>query len=120
MNKIVVGFLSAVGLFVIFPADAYAHHTNSQHRGAPAFERTISPGENAVLAHTKSPAKHTICQLIKDGNHAIIHYDDNEMTLGPGHCVMVEASYISASPSGDSPVSVFGFHNTPRHLHAGE
>jgi hypothetical protein len=116
MNKTVVGVLSAVVLFVAFPAGVYAQHAGAQHNlGQPDYERTASPGENAVLAHTKSPAKHTICQTLHDTDQAIIHYDNNEMTLGPGHCVMVEASVISATPSGDSRVNVFGWH----HLHHG-
>ncbi len=116
MNKAVVGALSALILLVAFPVGVNAHHAGAQHNlGQPDYERTASPGESVVLAHTKSPAKHTVCTSHHGTDQAIIHYDNNELPLGPGHCVMVEGSLISATPSGDSRVSVFGWH----HIHHG-
>jgi hypothetical protein len=111
MNKTVVGALSALALLVAFPAGLHAHHAGAQHNlGQPDYERTASSGEKTVLAHTKSAAKHTICQTLHDTDQAIIHYDDNEMILGPGHCVEVEASYISAAPATDgTKVHVYGW-----------
>jgi hypothetical protein len=120
MNKIVVGALTAVVLLITFPAGVHAQHASSQHNlGQPDYERTVSPGESVVLAHTKSPAEHTVCTSHHGTDSAIIHYDNNELPLGPGNCVMVEGSLISATPSGNSPVSVFGRHHI-HHEHANQ
>jgi hypothetical protein len=109
MNKILVGTLSAVVLFLAFPADVHAQRAGAQHnQGQVDYARSASSGQETVLAHTKSPAKHTVCQTLHDSDQAIIHYDDNEMVLGPGHCVMVEAQKITATSSGDSTVHLFG------------
>jgi hypothetical protein len=112
MNKTVVGALSAVVLFVAFPADVHAQRAGAQHnQGQVDYERSASSGQETVLVHTKSPAKHTVCQTLHDSDQAIIHYDDNEMILGPGHCVMVEAQKITATSSGDSRVNLYGRHH---------
>lgn len=113
MKKIIVGTLSALVLLVAFPAGSHAQHAVAKHNlGQPDYDRTASSGDKTVLAHTKSPATHTVCQTLHDSDQAIIHYDNNEMTLGPGHCVMVEASYISAAASTDgSQVHVYGWNH---------
>jgi hypothetical protein len=118
MNKTVVGAVSAVFLLVAFSSEVSAQRAGAQHnQGLPDYDRGLSPGETATLVHTKSPTKHTICQNLHDRDQAIIHYDDNEMILGPGHCVLVEASTVTATPSGDSRVNVFGWHHLD-HGHA--
>jgi hypothetical protein len=113
MKKIIVGTLSALFLLVVFPVGVQAHHAKAIHdRGQPDYERTASSGEKTVLAHTKSPTKHTVCQAHHDADPAIIHYDNNETILGPGHCVMVEASYVSGAASTDgSQVQLYGWNH---------
>ena len=119
MPKIMVGLLSGMVLFLAVPGMAQAQHAGARmHLGQPDYERTVTGSEQAVLAHTKSPNKHTVCASRHNTNHAIIHYDNNELTLDPGHCVLVEASYLTANPSGTERTSVFGWHHNPAHQHS--
>lgn len=120
MQKLMIGILSVVVLLMAVPA--VAHDGTSagarMNLGQPDYERTVTGSEQAVLAHTKSPNKHTVCASRHNTNHAIIHYDNNETTLDPGHCVLLEASYLTANPSGTERTSVFGWHH-PSHQHGG-
>ena len=119
MPKIIVGLLSGMVLFLAVPAMAHDgdHAGARMNLGQPDYERTVTGSEQAVLAHTKSPNKHTVCASRHNTDHAIIHYDNNELTLDPGHCVLVEASYLTANPSGTERTSVFGWHHI-HHEHA--
>lgn len=114
MNKSLFGVFSALVLVAAIPGAAHAQRAYAKHNlGQPDYERAASSGEETVLAHTKSPGLHTVCQTLHDSDQAIIHYDNNKMTLGPGHCVMVEASNITATTSAASgeQVGVFGYHH---------
>jgi hypothetical protein len=119
MPKLIFGLLSGTVLFLAVPAMAdHGDHAGARmNLGQPDYERTVSGSEPATLVHTKAPAKHTICQILRDTDMAIIHYDDNKMILGPGHCVLVEASYITVQSSEGVRASVFGWHHDPGHQH---
>jgi hypothetical protein len=108
------GALFAAIMIMALPEAAYAQRAYAKHNlGLPDYERTAPPGEETMLVHTKSPGMHTVCQTLRDNEKAVIRYDNNEVTLGPGHCVEVEASYITAKPESASaqPVGVYGYHH---------
>jgi hypothetical protein len=118
MPKLIVGLLSGIVLLLAVPGMAQAQHAGARmHLGQPDYERTVTGSEQAVLAHTKSTNKHTVCASRHNTDHAIIHYDGNELTLDPGHCVLVEASYITAQSSEGVRAAVFGWHHNPAHQH---
>lgn len=108
-----MGGVFAAILIATLPQAAEAQHAWARHHmGMPDYEATAPSGQDTVLVHTKSPGLHTVCQSQHDQDKAIIHYDDNEMTIGPGQCVEVEASYITAKPLKDGQqVGVFGYHH---------
>lgn len=118
MNIRLASVLTAIIVVMSLPGVAEAQRAGARHNlGQPDYERTAAASESAVLVHTKSPGLHTVCQSLGDTEKAVIHYDNNELTLAPGHCVEVEASYITASSSGSSSVDVFGYHHITHERH---
>ena len=115
MNKSVflLGGCFAAIMMVALPQAAQAQRAWAQHHlGMPDYQATAPSGQDTVLVHTTSKGYHTVCQTIHDQDRAVIHYDDNETTIGPGQCVEVQAAYITAKPLTDGQqVGVFGYHH---------
>jgi hypothetical protein len=104
---------AAVGLVAM--AVLLALPTDRHLLGQPHYQATVSGDEEATLVHTKTPTKMTVCADRHNEDHATISYDENHINLGPGHCALVDGSYVKARSAGDSSAHVYGWHHPHHH-----
>ena len=119
LKRFTVVGLVAMAVLLALPTTAFAfNHGDPMDRhflGQPHYQATVSGDEEATLVHTKTPTKMTVCADRHNEDHAKISYDENHINLGPGHCALVDGSYVTARSAGNSSASVYGWHHPDHH-----
>jgi hypothetical protein len=97
------GALAIAVAFVAGTTGAFAASSSREaaSEDRPTAEATISDADNdTLLVHTQSASQHSVCADAHGTTDVVVKYDDNETTVSPGHCALVEAGHISAHAGG--------------------
>jgi len=73
----------------------------------PTAEATIEATDaDVLLVHTQSMGQHTVCADAHGTADVVVMYDENETTISPGHCALLEASQIKAHSAAQGKTHV--------------
>jgi hypothetical protein len=107
MKQAIIGMVMATAAVVIAgPAlaghELHPDHVNTMNSRTASAARMVSGTNESTLVDTKSPRIYTVCHHHHGRGRVELTYDNASTTLDPGHCVVVEASNISAKGTDDS------------------